>query len=651
MMKKFLTVLIIGITSLVNAQDLPWEVNGRGLSFMPDQIFKGATLADWHPTGNAGWKANNGEISVTASNQTTWLALNRSFQDVAVNLLMKVGDGAEGGMLFRLQKTGEGYKGILVSIKDAKATSYRISFDTQGKELSREQLRVAGNIIRAAPPAPKQPQPERSNENRKRMAGPEDLPMTPPSTAIIAGGWNQLEIIIDYDIIRKFINDGGDGTGGATEDTDGSFGPIALYASGSGPVAFKDIRYKDVAKKITPKETTSPHFKAQRISDMYYSWSAAAADFNHDGIMDVVSGPYVYYGPDYTHYREAFFAGTYNPSREFTNVNCEYAFDFNGDGWPDILTGPGAHPALYINPKGESRRWDKYEVLLGDNKESINIQSEITVFTDIDGDKRPELVYANNGALWYAKFDPADPTKPWKQHQISGKGYALAHGIGTGDINGDGRIDIINPYGWWEQPKNTDNDAQWTYHPQVFSRYGHRSMAVGGSVMAVYDANGDGLNDVVTVLNAHGFGLGWFEQKRSKDGKISFVKHLIADDYLTANKNVGGVTVSEMHGSTFADIDGDGVTDFIAGKRYWTHLDDYFDPDPYGDAVLYVFKTVRDKKAPGGARFVPELIHNRSGGGSDIAVADLNNDGATDIISATDRGTFIFWNNYKKGKK
>jgi len=566
---------------------------------------------------------------------------------------MKVGKDAEGGILFRLQKVDDGYKGILVSVKDDKATSYRISFNQQGKELSREKLRVAGNIIRVAPPAPKQAQPERANENRggnRRPAGPDDLPMQPPSTAIIAGNWNQLEIIIDYNIIRKFINDGGDGTGGATEDTDGSFGPIALYAGGTGTVSFKDIRYKDVAKKFIPKETTSAHFTTQRINDMYYSWSAAAADFNHDGVMDVVSGPYVYYGPNYTHYQEAFFASTINASREFTNVNCEYAYDFNGDGWADILTGPGAHPAIYINPKGESRRWDKYEILLGDNKESINIQSEITVFTDIDGDKRPELVYANNGALYYAKFDPADPTKPWKQHQVSGKGYAQGHGIGAGDINGDGRIDIINPYGWWEQPKNVA-DTQWTYHPQEFARYGHRSMAVGGSVMAVYDANGDGLNDVITVMNAHGFGLGWFEQKRGKDGKISFIKHLIADDYLTADKNVGGVTVSEMHGSTFADIDGDGVTDFIAGKRYWTHLDDYFDPDPYGDAVLYVFKTVRDKKAPGGARFVPELIHNRSGAGSDVAAADLNHDGAIDIISATDRGTFIFWNNYKKGKK
>ena len=42
--------------------------------------------------------------------------------------------------------------------------------------------------------------------------------------------------------------------------------------------------------------------------------------------------------------------------------------------------------------------------------------------------------------------------------------------------------------------------------------------------MAVYDVNGDGLNDVVTSIAAHGIGLAWFEQKRDGAGKISFVR-------------------------------------------------------------------------------------------------------------------------------
>lgn len=159
--------------------------------------------------------------------------------------------------------------------------------------------------------------------------------------------------------------------------------------------------------------------------------------------------------------------------------------------------------------------------------------------------------------------------------------------------------------------------------------------------MGVYDVNGDGLNDVVTVLNPHGWGLAWFEQKRDSQGKISFVKHMIMDDFST--RNAGGVTFSEPHGTTFADIDGDGIPDLIVGKRYWSHLDTYLDPNPNGPPVLYVYRTVRNPKAPGGAEFVPELIDNHSGAGSDLLATDLNKDGAVDIITATRFGTFIFW--------
>jgi hypothetical protein len=153
--------------------------------------------------------------------------------------------------------------------------------------------------------------------------------------------------------------------------------------------------------------------------------------------------------------------------------------------------------------------------------------------------------------------------------------------------------------------------------------------------------NGDGLNDVVTSLEAHGWGLAWFEQKRAANGAASWTEHIIMDDFLS--KNPGGVTISELHAMTTADIDGDGIEDVIVGKRHFSHLDSYTDPDPHGDAILYVFRTVRDKRAPGGAAFVPQLVHNRSGVGSMVQTADLNKDGAVEILTSTNRGTFVFW--------
>lgn len=639
MKKSFISLLFSLGTFATVAQQSNGDVNGRGLSFLPDYSFSGSSLKDWKTKDAESWKALNGEITATSkSDKASWLFSAKSYQDLGVNMLIKITGEAEAGILFRAENRENVTKGILVTLKGDSSGAYLVSIDAAGTINTSEKIRGAGGMIRLAPPPAENTTPQRPGGSQQRPAGPV-LPIPRPQNAYQAGEWNQLEFILDLNILRGYINDG-NGPGGATDGVE--YGPIALYVKGNGEVKFKDFKLKDLALRHTPKEESSPRFRAQQVSDYYYSWSATAADFNKDGILDVAAGPYVYYGPDYTNFREVYAGFALNPSKEFTDVNCQYTFDFNNDGWPDIFVGP-PFGKLYINPKGESRRWDMYQVIPG------NINSEITVFTDIDGDKRPELVYGTNsqgtGVLRYAKFNPADPTKPWEAHIISETGFFTAHGIGTGDINGDGRADILNPYGWWEQPAEKST-ATWTYHPEAFARYGHRGMGLGGSVMAVYDVNGDKLNDVVTSLNAHGFGLAWYEQKKSADGKISFVRHMIMDDY--ASKNPGNVTFSELHGSTFADIDGDGVLDFIVGKRYFSHVDTYLDPDPFGAPVLYWFRTVRNPKAPGGAEFVPELVHNRSGAGSDVLAVDLNKDGAVDIISSTNRGTFIFWNLKKK---
>jgi hypothetical protein len=165
-------------------------------------------------------------------------------------------------------------------------------------------------------------------------------------------------------------------------------------------------------------------------------------------------------------------------------------------------------------------------------------------------------------------------------------------------------MDIVAARGWWEQPPKGVVKDTWTFHAASFGN--------GGAEMGVYDVNGDGLNDVVTALScSYGWGLAWFETETRKGWRHRIrLQHNIMGDFST--KNAGNVTFSEPHASIFADIDGDGIQDFIVGKRLYSHLESYLDPTPSVLPCCIGIRPRRNPKAEGGAEFVPELIHNRS---------------------------------------
>jgi len=670
-------------------------VRGTRATFVPDWTFKGSALTGWKSLGQASWKATNGELVGTPSSpEGGWLVLDKSLQDVEFGADFKCGSGCKTGVLLRAEKTPSGMKGVYVSLVEGDLAAYAVTLDANGKELTRERLRPGGGLMRVAPTAaesaaaaaargaraggragpggaggagatpaagaaaqagapgaPGAPGPATAGAGaaagRAAAGGPGrgrgtlpsgvELPNLAEPTGFRQNDWNDIDLVVDANILRLWMNKGGGnaaGNGGAADEELGAFGPIALYAGGTGEVHFRDVSYRDLSVKHVAAEQLSPNYKLLRLTPFYYSFASAAADFDRDGNMDVVSGPFIFMGPDFTKKRELYLALATQPGVTFSSNWLEFAGDFTGDGWPDVLLASTSGTILYVNPKGEARRWDAFKNVIPPGP-SV---AEVSALKDIDGDGKPDFVYMGGGAIRWAKPDPANPTGPWLSTQVGEQGTYVAHGIGAGDINGDGKADILNAYGWWENPGKADT-AMWKFHPQAFGRSNGRG-APGGAEMCVYDVNGDGLNDVVTSLQAHVFGLAWFEQKRDASGNITFVQHMISDDF--ASKNAGGVTFSEPHGSTCADMDGDGLPDFVVGKRFFSHQESYTDPDPLGAAVLYVYKTVRNKTAPGGAEFVPELVHNASGAGSQITVADLNKDGVMDIATGGELGAFVF---------
>jgi hypothetical protein len=624
---------------------------GTRSTFVPDWTFKGSTLAGWHVVGAADWKAVDGELVGTPkSADGGWLVLDKSFQDVQFGADFKCVGACRTGVLLRAEKTPTGMKGVFLSLDEGEVGGYAVTLDANGKILTRERLRPGGGLMRVAPSAAEAAAAAAARGGGAGRGGPgrgagaapggrgvlpsaASLPNLMEPTALKPNEWNDLDVVIDANIFRPWVNTSGSGGGAADEDL-GTFGPIAIYVGGSGQAHFRDVSYRDLSLKRMVPEQLSTNFRMLRLTPFYYSFASAAADFDRDGNIDIVSGPFIFLGPDFTKVRELYMALTTNPSTSFSSNWLEFAGDFTGDGWPDVLLASTSGTRLYVNPKGEPRRWDLHAPVV---PPAPNV-SEVSAMKDVDADGKPDLVYASAGAVRWAKPDPANPTGPWLSTQVGEPGTYAAHGIGAGDINGDGRVDILNVYGWWEQPA-TATTGMWTYHPQAFGRQNGRG-APGGAEMCVYDVNGDKLNDVVTSLQAHVFGIAWFEQKRDAGGKISFVQHMISDNFAT--KNAGGVVFSQPHGSACADMNGDGTTDFVIGKRFFSHNESYADPDPYGAPVLYVYRTVRNKQAPGGAEFVPELVHNQSGAGSQVLAVDLNKDGVMDLVTSGELGAFAF---------
>jgi hypothetical protein len=384
-------------------------------------------------------------------------------------------------------------------------------------------------------------------------------------------------------------------------------------------------------------------FKHLQLNDQFWSEGATFGDLNNDKVNDIVSGPWWWEGPDFKQRHEYYpatttfqlklgpmtevtvpgFEGTLGRENKYSNNFFAWVYDFNKDNWNDILIVgfPGTDTSWFQNPKGAGGHWLRHKVFDQTDNES-------PTFGDLTGDGKPELVCITRGQYGYAEPDWSQPAAPWTFRAISpnNKYGNFTHGMGLGDVNHDGRLDLLEKNGWWEQPASLPAGV-WRFHEQKFGN--------GGSQMHAYDVDGDGLNDVITALSAHEFGLAWYEQYRDGD-RIAFREHVIMNK--DPKENRYGVKFSELHAIDLVDMDGDGLKDIVTGKRFWSH-GRTGDPDRNDAAVLYWFRLVRG--ADKSVDYVPYQIDNQSGVGTQVVVGDINGDRLPDIVVGNKRGTFV----------
>ncbi len=364
---------------------------------------------------------------------------------------------------------------------------------------------------------------------------------------------------------------------------------------------------------------------------------SSVLDIDGDGKLDIAAGRNYYLAPDwkkFADYRDG--AATNGPD---VDDNYEGTMDVNNDGRPDVLSsGWMLRQGVfwYENPGKAGAKWQSHTMHLAEGLEGMVIGN----LAGRDGKDVLINYFARRpgrGLIWFEHIDQA----PWfKEHVLGPENVGVSHGSGIGDINGDGRNDVVTTSGWFESPPKPTED-KWIWHPDYqFSAFGASGRPGGaGLPMLVMDANEDGLNDIL-IGSDHGYGLAWYEQK-VVNGKRSFEPHWIETEYPT------------FHTMALADLDGDGKPELITGKQLLAHNGG----DVGGLEPTFVFYYTINKGrfqrhilsyshieqyfAPGYNGPAPEYV---VGVGMRLSTGDLDGNGKQDVVVACRNGLYVFFN-------
>jgi hypothetical protein len=363
-------------------------------------------------------------------------------------------------------------------------------------------------------------------------------------------------------------------------------------------------------------------WERQQLDAAFRSEGVAAADVNHDGKVDVLAGDVWYEAPSWKMH-EIRTPGKHVAGVGYSTSFANWAYDCNGDGWDDfLLIGfPGDPFYWYENPKNEPGHWKQHLIWHSACNESPD-------FEDVDGDGKPELVLGSQpeAQMGYIPIPAKDKaTMKWSFEPISEKGdpnangtFKYYHGLGVGDVNKDGRQDVVIPHGWWEQPSN-DDAGPWAFHQINLGKDENKPLP--GANIYVDDLDQDGDQDML-MSSAHAYGVWWFENNEGQ-----FTYHLVDESY------------SQTHAAEYVDLNGDGSKDLVTGKRYYAHNGG--DPGAEEPVVMVWYEIKKTKGKP------PEFVRHdiaeglNTGVGTQFLIKDMNGDRRPDIVLSNKKGVNV----------
>ena len=367
-----------------------------------------------------------------------------------------------------------------------------------------------------------------------------------------------------------------------------------------------------------------------KMIDPGYGETCAIADVNKDGKPDIIAGESWYEAPNWVKHP----LRQIDYSNQYIDNFSDIPMDVDGDGWVDVIQfSYFAHNIVWLkNPGKTGGPWKVTQI-------DDSGPTEFAFAVDLNNDGKanellPEFDRPGVPAAWFELVDGK-----WVKHVVAKQSYG--HGIGVGDMNGDGRNDILTPKGWLEAPPDVHKDGDWVFHPMD---WGWKYIPPAGTpaaevkaprtvpqfgYMYLIDINGDGRKDLLTGM-AHDYGVAWYEH--TADDK--WVQHVIDSSW------------SQAHASQLIDMNGDGQPDFVTGKRYFAHNGgDPGERDPIG-LYWYEWRKLTGAAATsanGGVEWVRHIVDygGRMGGGVQTQVVDIDGDGDLDVVSAGKSGVFL----------
>jgi len=452
------------------------------------------------------------------------------------------------------------------------------------------------------------------------------------------GDWNRYEIVCVGSRTQTWIN------GQKCVDLDDPAGArrgiIALQLHSGGKT---EVRFKNLKLTLLPGiETTSPYptslpleegqkitFKKTVLEDLngsFRSEGGGYGDFNNDGRLDIAAGSVWFEAPEKNGGEWKRHNVLAEPKQFLKTVYSDtfmnWAEDVDGDGRQDLIVVdfPGRPTWWFKNPGLDGSEWARNMMVKVTNDESPQ-------YLDVDKDGKRELIFGDGTERLCLARPSENPLVEWRTQRVSQPGevkiQAFYHGLGIGDVNKDGRDDLVVPNGWWENvgrdsvasqngTSRSDGLQPWPFHQAPFGE--------AQAQMYVYDFDGDGDNDVLGS-SAHRRGIWWYQQLPDNQWKTHEID----------------TSIAQTHSLVLTDINGDGLPDFVTGKRYYAH--NGRDPGEDEPAVIAWYELSRKDGKP---EWTQHVIDRDSGVGTAFEVHDMNNDGLQDIIVANKRGVFYF---------